>query len=98
MDMKGTMYDGLRGASHKIINLSKRDDGEMRVKTRIIGQGERPENTIDFMEAPASVEKGDILLFTNTGRYGPGGGFNDKGRYSVPEHYMSARSMCQVKI
>ena len=50
------------------------------------------------MEAPASVEKGDTLLFTNMGAYEPGRDFHAKGRGSVPEHYMHARSMCQVKI
>jgi len=70
----------------------------MAIMTRIIGQNKGPENTIDFTEAPASVEKGDILLFTNMGTYEPGRDFDAKGRDSVPEHYMSARSMCQVKI
>jgi len=98
MDMNGPMYDRLRDASHHVINLSKRDDEEMGVKTRIIGQNKGPENTIDFIEAPASVEKGDILLFSNMGAYEPGTYFDDKGRDSVPEHYMHSRSMCQVKI
>ena len=97
-DMKGPLYDGLNGAPHQIINLSKRDDKEMVIKTRIIGQDKGPENTIDFMEAPASMEKGDILVFSNMGAYGPGMDFDEKGRHSVPEHYMSARNMCQVKI
>jgi len=98
MDMNGPIYDGLRGASHQIINLSKCDDGEMAIMTRIIAQGKGHENAIDFMEAPASVEKGDILLFSNMGTYEPDRDFDHKGRDSVPEHYMSARSMCQVKI
>ena len=98
MDMQDSIYDGLRGAPHQIINLSKRYDEEMVIKTRIIAQNKGPENTIDFMKVPASVEKGDILLFSNMGVYGPGMDFDEKGRNSVPEHYMSARSMCQVKI
>jgi len=98
MDIKGPLYDRLSGACHQIINLAKRDDEEMVIKTRIIGQDKGPENTIDFMEVPASVKKGDILLFTNMGAYEPDRNFDDKGRDSVPEHYMSARSMCQVKI
>jgi len=98
MNMKDPIHDGLRGTSHKIINLAKCDDEKMAIMTRIIGQDKGAENTIDFMEAPASVEKGDILLFTNMGTYRPGGGFNDKGRDSVSEHYIHARSMCQVKI
>jgi len=98
MDMKGPIYDGLHGTSHQIINLAKRDDEEMVIKTRIVGQDKETENAIDLMEAPASVEKGDILLFTNMGAFGPGAGFNDKTRDSVPEHYIHARSMCRVKI
>lgn len=98
MDMKGPLYDRLHGDSHQIINLSKLDDEEMVIKTRIIGQNKGPENTIDFMEAPASVEKSDTLLFSNMGACGPGRDFDAKWRDSVPEHYMSARSMCQVKI
>ena len=98
MDMKGPIYDGLHGAPHQIINLSKRDYEEMVIKTRIIGQDKGTENTIGFMKVPASVEKGDILLFSNMGTYESGRNFDDKGRDSVPEHYMSARSMCQVKI
>jgi len=96
--MKGPLYDRLRSDSHQIINLSKRDDEEMVIKTRIIGQDKGAKNTIDFMEAPASVEKSDTLLFSNMGAYGPGRDSDDKGRDSVPERYMSARSMCQVKI
>ena len=98
MDMKDPIYDGLHGACHQIINLSKLYDEGMAIMTRIIGQDKRAENTIDFIEAPASAEKGDILFFSNMGAYIPGRDFDDKGRDSVPEHYMSARSMCQVKI
>ena len=98
MDMKDPIHDGLRGASHQIINLAKRDDEKMVIKTRIIGQDKGPENAMDFMEAPASVEKGDILLFTNMGTYGRDRDVDAKGRDSVPERYMSARSMCQVRI
>jgi len=98
MDMKDPIYDGLRDASHKIINLSKCDDGEMAIMTRIIGQDKGPENAMDFMEAPASVEKGNILVFSNMGTYGRGRDVDAKGRDSVPERYMSARSMCHVKI
>ena len=98
MDMNGPMHDRLAGLGHQIINLAKRDEGATGVKTRIIGHSEGLENTIDFMEAPASVEKGDTLLFTNMGAYEPGRDFHAKGRGSVPEHYMHARSMCRVKI
>jgi bifunctional diaminopimelate decarboxylase / aspartate kinase len=98
MDMKGPLYDGLCGASHQIINLSKADDEEIAIMTRIIGLDKGRENTIDFMEAPASAEKDDILLFSNMGAYGPGMDFDEKGRDSVPEHYLHARSMCRVKI
>jgi len=98
MDMKGPIYDGLHGAPHQIINLSKRDYEEMVIKTRIIAQNKGPENTIDFMKVPASVEKGDILLFSNMGAYGPGMDFDEKGLHSVPEHYIHARNMCKVKI
>ena len=98
MDMKGRVYDGLRNVSHQVINLVKRDDEERVIKTRIIGQGKAPEDTMDFMEAPAYVEKGDILLFTNMGAYEPGREFDKKGRGPAPEYYMHARSMCQVKI
>jgi diaminopimelate decarboxylase/aspartate kinase len=97
VDMKGPTYDRLRGACHQIINLSKFDE-ETAIMTGIIGQDKGPENAVDFMEVPVSVEKGDVLLFSNMGSYEPSIDFDAKGRDSVPEHYMSARSMCRVKI
>jgi len=97
MDMKASVYDGLHVACHQSVNLSKLNE-ERTMTTRIIGQDRTPGNTIDFVKAPAFVEEGDILLFTNMGAYRPGMDFDHKGRGSASEHYLSARRICQVKI
>ena len=97
MDMKAPIYDGLHESCHEIVNLSKLDE-ETTVTTRIIGKDKDHGNTIDFVKAPASVEESDILLFTNMGAYRQGTGLDSKWRNSVPEHYLSARRLCQVRI
>jgi len=68
------------------------------VLTEATEAGKGQENAKDFTEVPASVEEGDILLFTNMGTFEPDRDFDAKYRNSVPEYYMHARSMCQVKI
>ena len=97
-DMKTAMYNKLHGACHQIVNLSRLDNEETTIMARIIGQDKGAGNAIDLVKIPLSVEEDDILLFTNMGAYGPGRDFDSKRRDPASERYMSARSMCQVKI
>ncbi|MDY7036766.1 MAG: hypothetical protein SV375_11480, partial [Thermodesulfobacteriota bacterium] len=97
LDMKGLIFDKLHLACQQIINLSRLDNEETNIIARIIGREKGSGNVKDLIKIPASVEKGDILLFTNMGAYGPGTGMYSKGQNSVPELYLSSRSLCQVK-
>ena len=97
MDTKAPIYGGLHRACHKIVDLSRLDE-KQAVLTRITAQDSGPANTIAYVKSPASVEKGDILLFSDMGTYEPGRNLNDKGRDPLPEHYLCARRLCQVRI
>jgi len=97
MDMETPMHGGLHGTRHEIVNLSKLDE-EAAVVVPITGQDRGPVNTVGYLKGPASIEKGNILLFTNMGAHGPGRDFSGKRRNSVSEHYLVARRICPVKI
>jgi hypothetical protein len=53
---------------------------------------------MDLSKAPASIEEGDILAFTNMGTPGAEKCSTGKGWNAVPQHYLNARKMCPVRI
>lgn len=97
MDTKVSIHEGLHGARHKIVDLSKLDE-KQAVLTRITALDRGPANSIAYVKRPASVEKGDIILFSDMGTHGPGRNLKDKGRDLPSEHYLRARRLCQVRI
>lgn len=98
IDMKAYDHDGLFGACHQIINLSKPNDGETIMMIKIFGQDKGSGNMILVTNAPASVVAGDILLFMKMGAYGPGIGAGNIRASPVPAYFLSARRLCSVKI
>jgi diaminopimelate decarboxylase len=96
-DMDPAIYDALYRGRHEVVNLSKLDK-EGGIPVPIIGKGRDLGNREDCFKGPASIEKGDILLFTNMGAYGPCEHFSGKGRHTVSEHYLVARRICPIKI
>jgi len=98
-DMQSQPYDGRRGISHKLVNLSRPDSGKTDRTTRIIGQaGGGPGNLIDLQGAPAVIQEGDVLVFTNMGATGAGVSPGDECWKGVPQDYLHARSLCPVDI
>jgi hypothetical protein len=79
------------------IFLSKLGEKESRL-THIKGIEGRPDNTICCVKRLAPVEKGDILLITNTGACGSDQGLGLQALEAKHQHYLRARKMCSVKI
>jgi diaminopimelate decarboxylase/aspartate kinase len=88
---------GLPGTRHEVVNLSKSNE-EAAVIVPFTAKEGSPGKPAGYLQGPACTEKGDILLITNTGAYGPGRDFIGKQRNSVSEYYLAARRMCPVKI
>lgn len=97
IDMKASISNRLHEAGHQIINLSKLDE-EKAIMTQIMGQNQGYGDALDLTKLPSSIQLGDILLVTNMGICEPCESFNGKGRNGVPEHYLHARRICQVRI
>ena len=96
--LKSPGYDVARGFAHRIVNLSRPNQGEARSITRIIGQDAGLGNTRDFSGVPAVVEEGDLLLFTQMGACACPMDLDNARHGDVPTYYLQARSMCPVKI
>ena len=90
--------NGRSGISHGIVNLSRPDSQKTISPTCIIGEAGGPEYRMDLSKAPASIEEGDILAFTNMGAPGAEKYSTGKGWHAVPQHYLNARKMCPVRI
>jgi len=95
--MEVLVRSALYGRHHEIVNFSKLGEKETRL-THIIGIEGGPDNTICCVKRLAPVEKGDILLITNTGACGSDQGLALQALEAEHHHYLRARKMCSVKI
>jgi len=80
----------------QIVNLSTPDD-EDSFMTCAIGNSQDLSDAL-YLELPSTSEAGDVLGITSMGIYAPGEIIDYKGRNGVPEHYLRARRICQVRI
>ena len=91
MDMNIFLQQEIYGKHPDILNLSKLDENTTML-THVIGKEGKFDDSICYVTRLAPVDKGDILLITNT------------GISSLPlvepikEHYLNARKMCPVNI
>ena len=97
MEMKASVLKKIFGGDCQIMNLSK-SGKEERVMTRVMGQNQVSETSSDIIKIPSSVEAGDVLLVTNMGIQRSWETPDNQDRHPVPEYYLSARRICQVKI
>ena len=95
--MELLVRSALYGPRHEIVNFSKPGEKETRL-THIIGIEGKPDNTLCCVKRLAPVEKGDILLITNTGACGSDQGLGLQALEAEHQHYLRARKMCSVKI
>jgi diaminopimelate decarboxylase/aspartate kinase len=95
--MELLVRSALYGRHHEIVNFSKLGEKETRL-THIIGIEGEPDNSICCVKRLAPVEKGDILLITNTGACGSDQGLGLQALEAENQHYLRARKMCSVKI
>ncbi len=95
--MEVLVRSALYGRHHEIVNFSKLGEKETRL-TNIIGVEGEQDNTISCVKRLAPVEKGDILLITNTGACGSDQGLGLQAFDAEHQHYLRARKMCSVKI
>ena len=95
--MEVLVGSALYGRHHEIVNFSKLGEKETRL-THIIGIEGEPDNTICCVKRLAPVEKGDILLITNTGACGSDQGLGLQALEAEHQYYLRARKMCSVKI
>ena len=91
--VRSALYD----PHHEIVNFSKLGEKETRL-THIIGIEGEPDNTICCVKRLVPVDKGDILLITNTGACGSDQGLGLQALGAEHQHYLRARKMCSVKI
>ncbi len=91
--VRSALYD----PHHEIVNFSKLGEKETRL-THIIGIEGEPDNTICCVKRLVPVDKGDILLITNTGACGFDQGLGLQALGAEHQHYLRARKMCSVKI
>lgn len=97
-DMQSPIHNGRRGIYHGIVNLSRSDSNKTNSTTAIIGQAGGPGNRIDFPDAPAVIQEGDVLIFTNMGATGAEVSPEDECWKGFPQDYLHARSLCPVDI
>ena len=97
LPMNNGLYGEIYGTGHQVINLSKPHD-EKIIMTRIIPQRKHAGNDILYLKTPCPVERGDMLLLTHMGTYGPETRVNDEGRNGLSEWYLKSRSLCRVKL
>ncbi len=97
LPMNNVLYGEIHGADHQVINLSRPHD-EKTIMTRIIPERKHAGNGILYLKTPFPVERGDMLLLTHMGAYGPETRVNDEGRNRLPEWYLKARSLCRIRL
>lgn len=97
LPMNNALYGEIHGTGHQVINLS-RPRNEKIIMTRIIPQRKHAGNGILYLKNPCPVERGDMLLLSHMGTYGPETRGNDEGRNGLSEWYLKARSLCRVRL
>lgn len=97
-DIQAPVCNGRCGISHRMFNLSRPDSDATVSRTGIIGQAGGPGNRIDLPDAPAVIQEGDVLIFTNMGATGAEVSLGDECWKGVPQDYLHARSLCPVDI
>ena len=97
LPMKNGLYREIHGTGHQVVNLSKPND-EKIIMTRIIPERKHAGNGILYLKTPCPAERGDMLLLTHMGTYGPETRANDEGRNGLSEWYLKARSLCRVRL
>ncbi len=97
LPMNDALSAEIHGTGHQVINLSRPHDGKI-IMTRIIPQPKHAGNGILYLKTPYPTERGDMLLLTHMGTYGPETRVNDEGRNGLSECYLKARSLCRVKL
>ena len=97
LPMSNALYGEIHGNVHQVINLSRPHD-EKIIMTRIIPQPEHAGNGILYLKNPCPVERGDMLVLTHMGAYGPETRVTDEGRNGLSECYLRARSLCRVRL
>jgi diaminopimelate decarboxylase len=97
-DMQVPASNVRSGIPHRMVNLSRPDSDETVSSRRIIGQAGGPGNWRDLPDAPAVIEEGDALIFTNMGAHGAERLLKGKGWNRMPQDYLHARSLCPVDI
>jgi hypothetical protein len=95
-DINAFMNDKSIKDSSNLVNLSSPNEREP-VTTCITGQNQGLDNASLIIDAPTSIKEGDILSITNMGVCLSLECNNDEGRNGIPEHYLPARRICQVK-
>ena len=97
LPMGNTLFGEIHGTAHQVINLSRPHD-EKIIMARIIPQPKHAGNSILYLKNPCPVERGDILVLTHMGTYGPETRVTDEGRNGLSECYLRARSLCRVRL
>ncbi|MCJ7775676.1 MAG: hypothetical protein MUP08_04755 [Desulfobulbaceae bacterium] len=95
--MEPLVRSALYGRHHEIVNFSKLGEKETRL-THVMSVNGEPGDTLCYAKRLAPVEKGDILLITNTGACGSDQGLGLQALEAEHQHYLRARKMCSVKI
>ena len=97
LPMNDALSAEIHGTGHQVINLSRPHDEKISM-IRIIPPRKHEGNDILYLKTPCPVERGDMLLLTHMGTYGPETRANDEGRNGLSECYLKARSLCRVKL
>ena len=97
LPMEDALFHEIHGTAHQVVNLSRPDE-ERIILTRMTRQRKHAENGMVYLKNPCPVEKGDILLLTHMGTYGPEARADDRGRNGLREWYLKARCLCPVKL
>lgn len=95
--MEVLVGSALYGRHHEIVNFSKLGEKETRL-TYVMSLNGDPGDTLCYAKRLAPVEKGDILLITNTGACGSDQGLGFQALEAEHQHYLLARKMCSVKL
>ena len=95
MPINDALHGEIYGMGHQVVNLFKHCH-EKIVMTRIARRRNHAGDGIVYVKNPCPVEKGDILLLTHMGTYGPETRLDNRGRNGLKEWYLKARCLCPV--